>query len=345
MWLLLYWAVIVSVQRGYIVVVSGDKVDEEVVRARQISHFFHGTTNVMKNSSSSRKDPERLRRTDEAPTFRRRDLKLPGKKGICYTLRDEGQEGSWVENLPLVKYLKPSWNYSWGSKRIDQQPDDIEFIPMIWGAWGYDGLKSKIDNDILPQVQTGKCKRLLGFNEPDSTKQANLAYTKALDFWPVLESAGVPLASPVPVQQDSDWMKGFVQGAKAANLRIDYLAVHWYEGVVPDSFKRKMKAVYVNSGKQAPLLITEFAPADWTATSTANNKYSRAQVLAFMKEVLPWMEKTRWIAGYAWFPFRADSPQGSCSSLFEIDGTPTALGRFYASVTNDNPIGDQSIQI
>ena len=59
---------------------------------------------------------------------------LPGKKGIGLTLRDEGEPGSWVENLPKVLALNVSWNYSWNRVRIPQQPDDIEFIPMIWGA-------------------------------------------------------------------------------------------------------------------------------------------------------------------------------------------------------------------
>jgi Glycosyl hydrolase catalytic core len=122
---------------------------------------------------------------------------LPGKKGAAFTLRDEGQRGSWVENLPKVIQLKPYWNYSWGTKRIAQQPDDIEFVPMLWG-WGgnADKLAATIANDILPQVQAGHAKHLLGFNEADNPVQANLEVEAALEAWPILEQANLPLVSP-----------------------------------------------------------------------------------------------------------------------------------------------------
>lgn len=93
------------------------------------------------------------------------------------------------------------------------------------------------------------------------------------------------------------------------------------------------------------MLITEFAIADWSATTILDNRYSTAQVLAFMKDVLPWMQEQEqdWIAGYAWFPFNASTPVGTSSALFDDDDGLTALGSYYASVTTDNPTGDQSI--
>ncbi len=63
-----------------------------------------------------------------------------------------------------------------------------------------------------------------------------------------------------------------------------------------------------------------------------------------MKEVLPWMEQQDWIAGYAWFPFSVDSPQGTSSALFDQNGKLTACGRYYTSVTPEHPYGDQSIK-
>jgi hypothetical protein len=63
-----------------------------------------------------------------------------------------------------------------------------------------------------------------------------------------------------------------------------------------------------------------------------------------MKNVLPWMEKQNWIAGYAWFSFGIHEAVGTSSSLFDQNGKLTPLGHFYSSVTNENPDGDQSIQ-
>jgi Glycosyl hydrolase catalytic core len=83
-----------------------------------------------------------------------------------------------------------------------------------------------------------------------------------------------------------------------------------------------------------------------TAATPADNKFSPAQVLAFMKVVLPWLEAQPWIAGYAWFPFKKDFGAGTSSALFELDGTTlTPLGNFYASVSNSKPSGNQAITV
>jgi hypothetical protein len=68
---------------------------------------------------------------------------LPGKKGIGFTLRAIGQPGSYEENMPKVLALKPYWNLNWGPDRAPNQPDNIEFIPMVWGYWGDAGTSDK----------------------------------------------------------------------------------------------------------------------------------------------------------------------------------------------------------
>jgi hypothetical protein len=108
-----------------------------------------------------------------------------------------GQKGSWQTNLPKVLALNPYWNYSWGPKRIVQQPAHIEFVPMLWGyAGNAERFAATMANDILPQVQAGHVKRLLGFNEPDNPVQSNLSISKALDAWPIMELLNLPLVSP-----------------------------------------------------------------------------------------------------------------------------------------------------
>jgi hypothetical protein len=269
-----------------------------------------------------------------------------GKKGVGFTLRNEGLKGSWTENLPNVIALDPYWNYRWGLDRIEDQPDNIEFVPMVWGGGGNpDKLQQKLTRKLLPHIESGKVKRLLGFNEPDKTEQSNMTTTEALDMWPTLESTGLPLVSPSCAQPDGEWMKDFMTAAEERCYRLDWLGVHWYGGANFGAFKRKMENIYITHGSQRPLLITEFAPADWNAQTPADNKWSQADVLGFMKQALPWLEATDWISGYAWFSFKTSSAQGTSSALFDEQGAITACGRFYASVRADNPTGDQTITV
>jgi Glycosyl hydrolase catalytic core len=118
-----------------------------------------------------------------------------------------------------------------------------------------------------------------------------------------------------------------------------------YGNPAPEAFKKQMSEIYEAYGSKYPLMITEFAVADWKAMkgSPEDNRFSKEQILKFMKAVLPWIEEQPWIAGYAWFPFSHESPQGTSSALFDADNRLTDLGRFYKSVTTEDPQGNQDI--
>jgi hypothetical protein len=213
---------------------------------------------------------------------------------------------------------------------------------MAW--FGYDTsdkLQQKIREMVGPQMKNGTVHRLLGFNEPDGKQQANMAVATALDRWPVLESLGVPLVSPSCAHPHKEWMEQFMGNATAACMRVDYIGVHWYGGTNLQAFQDYMINLHNKFG--LPLLVTEFSPADWQAQTMAQNRHSPYKVLSFMKEALPWLEKTSWIEGYAWFSFEPTSINGWSSSLFDVDGNLTAIGRYYKSVRSDNIRGDQTI--
>lgn len=219
---------------------------------------------------------------------------LPGKKGIGYTLRPEGQKGSWVENLPKLIALKPHWNYSWGLSRIQDQPDDIEFVPMVWGkVWGRQPRETLMQR-LSQVVANGKVKRIAAFNEPDRIEQSNMKVDEAKALWPILENAGIPLISPSCANPSGPWMDEFMADADDANCeyvnrRVDWVGVHYYGSTTnPEAFKKKMREHYERYDRR-PLIITEFAVADWDAVNLHDNRFSRREVLDFMKDVLPWV--------------------------------------------------------
>jgi Glycosyl hydrolase catalytic core len=213
-----------------------------------------------------------------------------GKKGIGMVLKPLGQPGSYAENFPKIIALKPYWNYSWGSQRVSTQPSKIEFVPMIWGAWseagtstdretssvveiasrniskkfGFtSGLQTKLNDEVVPQFQAGTAKRLLTYNEPDYMQQSNMAVSSVVKYWPILANTNYPLASPSVAQGLGAWMIDFMSNVDTQCLRMEYIALHWYGGVSAQSFINYMTATYTKYGSKRPLLITEFAPADW----------------------------------------------------------------------------------
>ena len=265
---------------------------------------------------------------------------LPGKRGACLTMRDEGRKGSWVENIPRLISLDPYWSYSWGNNKVAAHPSNVEFVPMLWGA------KQDVASTVTRIIAEQSPKRILGFNEPDKQEQSNIPVERAVQEWtggfiPSVEGTGVSLVSPSPAAPAGTWMQSFMD-APGVGDSIDWVGVHWYSHPNFTNFKQRMEEYHAAYGNR-PLLITEFAVADWNAQSAGGNRHSPETVLAFMKQALPWLEATPWIAGYAWFSFAPDFIPGAPSALFTEDGSLTTLGQYYASVRTDRPEGDQSI--
>jgi hypothetical protein len=288
------------------------------------------------------------------------ELALPGKRGACFTLRDPAKSkiGTWKENLPKLAKLQPYWNYSWGADWVPAQTNFItsEFMPMIWGKpESAERLREIFAEKVVPHIKDGTVKRVMGFNEPDKKDQSNIPFMDAIELWPEFMKLGVPLvspacANPIGIRDESaqnvpgTWMRDFMKEADRRGYRVDYIGAHWYGGTSVKDFKSRMRKTYEMYGKR-PLLITEFASADWkTGGDIKKHRHTPAAVLKFMKEVLPWMEEQDWIAGYAWFSFKIDAPEGTSSALFDEASNLTACGRYYRSVTRENPNGDQTIE-
>lgn len=261
--------------------------------------------------------------------FTPEQLKLPRKKGACFTLRENNK----VQNMGRVATLMADWNYSWGADRVYNQLEHVEFVPMAWGKIN----PAEFVPKVREQINTGHTKRVLGFNEPDGVGQANMSVEKAIELWPALMSLKIPLGSPAVVDaENGEWIEEFMAEVENRGYRVDYLCVHNYGGGSAPEFKRKMTAIYEKYKR--PLLITEFAVADWNAQKPEDNRHSEEKVLKFMKEVLPWLEETEFIYGYAWFSFEKSSAAGCTSALFDENNNLTKLGEFYRNFPeNINP--------
>jgi hypothetical protein len=248
------------------------------------------------------------------------------KRGVAYT----NTSSRWSHK---TSELKAHWMYSWGRELREEIPENVEYIPMFWdkGTVTEENL-----NKIKQLITEGKVKYVLGFNEPDGAAQANMTVDEAIALWPQLESLGVPLGSPATVSPNNPWMIEFMQKAEALGLRVDFVTVHSYGGPNVLNFINKMKETY-NAFKR-PIWITEFAVADWNATSPANNIHSAQTVINFMRELLPVLDDIDYIHRYAWFDGVGRAPLAS-SALFDEDGVITPLGELYAGINPNAQIG------
>lgn len=242
------------------------------------------------------------------------------KKGACFTTK----QNTWSSR---VSALNVSWHYSWGVDANIQEPDSVRFVPMIWGKWSLE--KSLLKVDSLAKI--GKVTQLLGFNEPDGKEQANLTVEEALSYWPKLMDVKIPLGSPACVHADNDWMKGFMAKVGEKGYRVDFICVHWYGGANAQSLIDHLKSIHDLYNR--PIWLTEFAPADWSATSPATSKITKASALAFMQQILPALEKIDYVERYSWFSADPKSASLGNSALFDDNGKLTPVGTFYSNFT------------
>lgn len=246
------------------------------------------------------------------------DVKKPsGKKGVGQGVKND-------KDWEKLKSLNVNWFYNWNSSIADGKPKEIEYVPMIWNGKQAKNVRVRVD-----KLKAQKHQTLLGFNEPDKKDQANMTVDQALELWPELMSSGLRLGSPGAAHPDKEWMREFMAKATEKKYRVDFVCVHWYWHPKPSDFMGKLREIH--KLYNLPIWITEFAVADWETTKEKPNQFSEDEVVAFLKKVLPELEKTPWIERYAWFPSGPNFPALSSSALFDKDGNLTKVGKVYAA--------------
>lgn len=258
---------------------------------------------------------------------------VPSRKKGVGVARHASQAASRVQSM------KPAWYYTWAADGIDGVRD-VEFVPMVWGGTY---IQKQIDD--VRALGPGRRPLVLGPNEPDGAKQSDMTVDQVLSWWPEISDLAALTIAPAPVNPFNAWFTEFVQKASSLGLKYDYVAVHNYPGADAAGFLDTIDQVYEAYG--LPIWITEFAVADWTATSPGTNKYSAQQVLEFMMTVLPELERRPHVARYAWFgagPAAATSVKLGPSALFDTSGTMTPLGEYYSQFGAPVPTGASPVQ-
>jgi hypothetical protein len=112
------------------------------------------------------------------------------------------------------------------------------------------------------------------------------------------------------------------------NPKFDFVCVHWYAPPNVDSFLKQIDAIWVKY--QKPIWVTEFAVADWTGKYPGG--YDVNLVQEFMKGACAGLESRDFVERYTWKTRTLADANLGTSSLFNDDGTLTALGAIYAAL-------------
>ena len=232
----------------------------------------------------------------------------------------------------MLGRLHISWAYDW-SWQAPPKPG-IEWVPMVWGGGS---VSTASIGSLTSDRRSGRARFLLGFNEPDSGSQSNMTPERAAALWPRLQSTGLRLGSPAPAVPADGWLDRFMAIARARRLRVDFIALHYYQDFsdphAVDKLRGELTAIHQRFGK--PIWITEIAAIDVRAWGEhMHARPTGALASSYMRELLAMLDQLSFVQRYAWFTDNcwrtADCRYGS---LFDGRGRLTERGVIYSSLS------------
>ena len=229
----------------------------------------------------------------------------------------------------VLSRLGASWSYDWSS-RPPSRRGGPRWVPMVWGAGS---VTPAAIASLRAARRSGLARDLLGFNEPDLSAQSNLAPTRAGALWPELQRTGLRLGSPAPAAPGDGWLARFMALARARHLRVDFIALHYYQDFTnPNAvFELRRQLVSLHEKYRKPIWITEIGAIDirgWhepmmrRPTEALATRYMRR--LFAMLDALPFVERYAWFTDDCWNDARC-----RFSSLFTSAGRLTPAGSTF----------------
>lgn len=229
--------------------------------------------------------------------------------------------------------LNSTWVYKWNNTLNTTL--DWEYAPMAWGH-----MSANDAGDIALYVGEYNSTHVMGFNEPDacdgqSGQYGNLCDVDvAVSYYKNLMKTGMRLVSPATREGGygtTQWLYQFITKATAQDVRIDAIAVHWYDwgGVLDGNANNDSVAqIFARFQDYITNFQNTFNLPIWITEFNANPARSSATNAAFMALALPWLETQNSVERYAWFPYDSTTHYYGWDDLTntQTNTTPTAVG-------------------
>lgn len=259
----------------------------------------------------------------------------------CMHIANPDKKGTGSTSDATVQSVGSPWYYGWSLNKPSFA--NQQFVPMTWGKG------SCTDDNVKYLVERNDIDHLLSFNEPDNAGQSNIpVIDTAIQRYKIMQKSGLRLGTPVVTQDQAfgagKWLTDFMTKAQQEKLRIDYVAVHWYDwgnqtnNAATDSLTAERVfsrfVTYMDKVHQAypgyPVWVTEYN-ANINRTSELVHKY-------FMKLSTEWMNTTAYVERYAYFfpsVLPASNPDNSLTPAGTYWKNLPATKSFSGNITGD----------
>ncbi len=298
---------------------------------------------------------------DKVGFFRIFRWQWPAKKGV-----------SDLNGEAARSYMNASWFYTWGSG--ENARVDAEFVPQRHHENGIaNGGEQKWAWPSFGEIngRDNTCTHVLGQNEPDNTSGggevntyvSTIAYdlrgdkkggtTTLMDVAHEFLYSGMRIGTFACCNPRTDWVTDYVNRCRENNIRVDFVATHYYiGGQSPANCINSLRSLYNATG--LPVWVTEWNNgANWTTEGGFNtdsngwyNWNNRTSYNAtdskmngvWLTDVLRRAENEPWLERLAVY-----HAVESCRELWNWgNNTPTEGGKLYAAFESDFAYTDEN---
>ncbi len=265
----------------------------------------------------------------------------------CYVAQDGDLEIGVLPdalngNVQFI-YVTP---WKWTSKKgIAGNPGNSRLNLLWWYDWNIDQSSTRDleyvairQQQFWPSLsqnwQSLGINTILGYNEPDQANQANLSVSTAISSWGDVLGTGLRAGSPATSDGGrSSWLYPFMSQADAAGLRVDFVAIHYYQSHNPSDpsgcasqMLSFLQDIWNNTHR--PIWVTEWNNgANWTDSQNPPPTYAQQQ--ACVQAMVNMLETTPFVERYALYNWVEDT-----RSLITSSNTVTPAGTFYSNVVS-----------
>jgi Glycosyl hydrolase catalytic core len=233
------------------------------------------------------------------------------------TSSSSSKVGAAYNDVSLVSLITDaSWAYNWNDASDGTVPSGVEYCPMLWGPKMYNSWTSAVSTAL-----SGGSTCILGFNEPDMASQSNMSPQEAATDY---QTYITPLASQATLVTPAitngagenvgiSWMQNWLTACNGA-CSPNVMAIHYYADAPASQFYdfvNNATSLASDNGMES-VWITEF-----------QHTGSTADQVAFLQEVIPWLDSNTGVGRYAYF-FTADGYLLSDSALSTVGQAYTA---------------------
>jgi hypothetical protein len=234
-----------------------------------------------------------------------------------------------ASNPALLSRLGATWAYDWSATAPPGTGGPL-WVPMVWGSGS---ITPAAVASLQAARRSGRARYLLGFNEPDSSSQSNMTPTRAAALWPQLERTRLRLGSPATAVPRDGWLARFMALARARHLRVDFIALHYYQDFTdPNAVSELRKQLVIIHDKyRKPIWITEIGAIDiriWKEPMT--RRPTDALAASYMHKLFAMLDALPFVERYAWFTDNCwNDTACRFGSLFTAAGRLTPAGSMF----------------